>query len=465
MSIVARTPPRFHPLSGPLLLATLVWLVGAEGTARAKGIPEPDNVLLITLDTLRADHLGVYGRRPSITPTLDRLAAEGTVFLDATCSMPTTLPSHLTLFTGLAPEQHGVWLNGVVPRPELRSVFEELEAGGRRTAAVVAARVLEARYLAGLGFGEILDDGLGSERHQLPGEAIVERAETWLATVGEEERFALWLHFFDPHEPYDPEPAIAAPWVEDYDGPLGDSLGIDELLALNEPQRQDDLSAEDRQHVSDLYAAEVVELDRHLGRLLEVLEGRDLLERTLIVVVADHGQALGEQGHWGHGEWLLESIIKVPWIVRGPGVRVGRRVKTPVEAADLAPTLAQVFGFELPSDRRGRSLVPALAGRRIPDSGPRVVLRRRYPQEPRRFGITVLEGPLKWLYVRDSTGQHYRLGRRDGDGGLDGEDFFDPYDPAAREFHRRARDLDVPTQDPLLDAETLEMLRSLGYVQ
>ena len=77
----------------------------------------------------------------------------------------------------------------------------------------------------------------------------------------------------------------------------------------------------------------------------------------------------------------------------------------------------------------------------------------------------MLEGPLKWLYVRDTAGQHYRLGRRDGDGGLDGEDFFDPYDPAAREFHRRARDLDVPAQDPLLDAETLEMLRSLGYVQ
>ena len=441
-------------------LTTLACAVLGLGCA-SPDLP-PSHFLLITLDTLRADRLGAYGYPRPTSPHLDALAARSALFRDVTCSMPTTLPSHLTILTGLAPDQHGVMQNGVVPTGEMLSVFELLRERGLETAAVVSSGVLEERFLQGLGLGQILDDDLEKHSHQLPASTVTDRALAWLEARGGRP-FALWLHYFDTHEPYTPPASIARTFAGGYEGPLPDAIDGRLAATLNDPEQP--LSAADRRHVSDLYDAEVAYLDSELGRLFAFLEQRGLWDSTLVVIVGDHGQALGEQGHWGHGEWLLEPIIKVPLIVRRPAQEHGGMIETPVETLDVAPTVAELFGLRLPDHLRGRSLVPALSGGPLAPHRGRVVVRRRYDDAPGRRGLALLTGEEKWTFYRDPGGESYHLGRRGGDGGLDGESFYAPQSAAAGRFRELAGGLDDVAALPSDTSDaTRDMLRSLGYL-
>ena len=439
-------------------------LLACTGVLLACRAPEraPQRLLLITLDTLRADRLGIYGSQTGASPSLDAFAAESTVFRDVTCSMPTTLPSHLTIFTGLAPDQHRVMQNGVIPDAELISVFELLQDSGLETAAIVSSGVLAARFLQGLGLGEILDGGLEKNFHQLPAPTITDRALEWLAGRGDQP-YALWLHYFDTHEPYTPPADLAARFAGDYDGELPDAIEGPLLRSLNE--REEPLSDIDRIHVSNLYDAEVAYLDRELGRLFTTLEQMGALDGTLVVIVGDHGQALGEQSRWGHGEWLLEPIIRVPLIIRQPGQSSGRTILAPVETLDVAPTIAELFDLRLPEGLRGRSLVPALEGEELGAGAGRVVVRRLYADAPERRGVALLRGNQKWLYYRDLDQERFHLGLESGAGGLDGESFFDPDSAGARSFAQLARGIDDLKALPIdTSEETRDMLRSLGYL-
>ncbi len=437
---------------------------------------EPANLLLITLDTLRADHLGSYGYPRPTSPALDALAREATRFTDVTCSMPTTLPSHLTILTGLTPRQHGVRRNGELPGGELRSIFHLLrEKYGARTASVTAARVLDPKYLVGLGLDEIFfGDDAPAEVRQVPAPEVVRRGLRWLdeQLAGEKagsemERppFALWLHFFDTHEPYDPDPAVARRFTVGYSGSLGPELAVDFLVGLNEPANDRALSAADRRYVVDLYDAEIAEVDAALATLFTELRRRGLWDDLLLVVVADHGQAHGERGFWGHGERLLEPVIRVPLLIKEPGQRAGRVVESPVETLDLLPTLAELFAIERPTGLRGRSLVPALRGEALAPLPYRVVERRFYPNQPERQAVALHAGRWKLVAYREPEGSDYHLGRLAGAGGLDGEDFFTRDAAEARLLAEALADLrhQLPRHSPLAAGDE-EMLRSLGYV-
>jgi arylsulfatase A-like enzyme len=423
-------------------------------------------LLLITLDTLRADHIGCYGYQRPTTPELDRFAATATRFEDVTCSMPTTLPSHWTIFTGQPPGVHGVTRNGQVLESYPPSIFEVLGRGGARTAAIVSAGVVEARFVRGLGFSEVTFDRPNPGVFQVNAEVVTDRAVSWLERH-RAERFALWLHYYDPHEPYDPPGEIAARFSAGYSGDLPGTLTTDWLVALNEPGADAALSAADRQHVVDLYDAEIAFLDGQLGRVLAGVSELGLEGSTLVVIVADHGQAHGESSFWGHGERLLEPVIKVALLVHLPGQREGRVVSAAVETLDLMPSLLDWFALEPVAGLPGRSLAGAARGEAIAPAGRRLVTRRSYPEQPERAGLVVHRVRDKGTFYREPDGETYHIGRADGTGGLDGENFFVAGAEGSAWFSSEVER--YPAADragaAATSPEDLEMLRALGYVR
>jgi arylsulfatase A-like enzyme len=449
--------------------ALVVVVLAAAGLACAPSPPRtraPSNLLLITLDTLRADHLGCYGYPRPTSPVLDRFAATAARFEDVTCSVPTTLPSHLTIFTGLPPQRHGVTRNGQVRESYPPSIFDRLRAAGARTAAIVSAGVVEAHFVQLLGFEEVVFDRPDAKVFQVGAEVVSDNALRWLERH-RGGRFALWLHYYDPHEPYDPPGDVAARFTGGYDGELPDALSTDWLVGLNRPAADAALSAADRQHVIDLYDAEVAFLDAQVGRVLAALSELGLDGTTLVAIVADHGQAHGESSFWGHGERLLEPVIKVPLLVHLPGQREGRVVSAAVETLDLVPTLLECFGLEPIAGLPGRSLVGALRGEGIDPAGWRLVERRSYPEAPERAGLVVHRVTEKGTYYREPEGETFHIGRLGGNGGLDGQDFFEPDGEASAWLSARVEQYIAALAAVAAGTspEDLEMLHALGYVR
>ncbi len=271
--------------------------------------PSSLNVVVVTLDTLRADRLGCYGFKGVSTPHIDRLAGEGFVFERATATVPLTFPSHSSMFTGLLPPHHGVRDNGGFFLEDGRTTLtERLKAGDWTTGAFVGAWVLESRWGLAPGFDHYSDRfdlsqfkvlSLGTV--QKKGDEVMDVALAWLDSV-RDRRFFAWIHLYDPHTPSEaPEP-----WRGQYPG---------------QP-----------------YVGEVAYTDHVVGRLTEWLRQRGLMERTLVVLTADHGESLGEHGESTHAFFIYEATTRVPFIVRTPWERRGRSA-TAVSGADLMPTV------------------------------------------------------------------------------------------------------------------------------
>jgi arylsulfatase A-like enzyme/Flp pilus assembly protein TadD len=287
-------------------------LAGCRG-----GSARGHNVLFVTLDTVRADRIGAYGYAAAETPALDRLAREGTRFETAVAAVPLTLPSHATLLSGLLPLHHGLRNNGTGRLPDgIETLATRLSASGYRTAAFIGAFVLDRRFGLGRGF-ELYDDeierdpgkqaGLVAER---PGAEVVGRALAWLEKGGEKP-FFLWVHLYDAHAPYEPP----------------------------EPFRS--------RYTDRPYDGEIASLDAQIARLFAALDTARVSDRTLVVVVGDHGEALGDHGELTHGLLVYEPTLRVPLLLRAPGVLpAGKVVQTPVGLADVAPTVAGLL--ELP---------------------------------------------------------------------------------------------------------------------
>jgi len=292
-------------------------------------LPQPLGIVLVTLDTTRADRLSPYGFMDISLPHLERLAREGVVFDQATSVAPLTLPAHTTLLTGLLPPNHGVRDNADPPlAPSQTTLAEVLRARGFRTGAFVASTVLDPDRGLHQGFERYQGVGSGSrppDARQRRADRVVTDALRWLETIPES-RFFLWTHLYDPHRPYDPP----------------------------EPYRT--------QYAHSLYLGEIAFADSQIGRLLEALERRGLLHRTIVVVAGDHGESLGERGERDHGILIYENVLRVPLIVRVPGI-APFRIGEVVRLTDLMPTILDLLDVAgPPSD--GVSLVDLIGGRR-----------------------------------------------------------------------------------------------------
>jgi arylsulfatase A-like enzyme/Tfp pilus assembly protein PilF len=292
------------------------------------------SLLIITLDTTRADRIGAYGFPHVETPHLDRLAGEGVVFEQAESVAPLTLPSHSSIFTGKFPPAHGVRDNGGFYLDEEHLVLAEiLRDAGYRTGGFVGAFVLDSKWGIAQGFDTFFDDfdlrkssGRSLSEIERPASEVADAALAWLEE-GTRDRFFSWVHFYDPHSPYKPP----EPWASRY------------------PQRP--------------YAGEIAYVDSQVGRLLDWLDRNDRARDTVVMVVGDHGESLGEHGESGHGFFVYEGATRVPFIVRAPIDSIaGRRVQTPVRVVDVLPTALELLGVEdsVPSD--GTSLVSLLTG-------------------------------------------------------------------------------------------------------
>lgn len=300
----------------------------STGTAPAAPAGPPRNLLLITVDTLRADALGFAGNTEVSTPALDRLAEAGRVFTDTHAQNVVTLPSHTNILTGLYPYQHGVRNNGGFKLgPDVPTLATILHKAGFATAAVVGSFALDSRYGLGRGF-DLYDDEFGGAPEgqgehlftyaERPGSEVVARGTRWWNEHRGQRRF-LWLHLFDPHAPYQPP----APFAAEYS---------------KQP-----------------YLGEVAAVDSYLAPLLDAfLSGREA--PTLIVFTADHGEALGEHGELTHSFFAYEPTLKVPLVLWGPGVTPGRDDRV-AQHVDILPTALGALGVAAPSGLPGRSLL------------------------------------------------------------------------------------------------------------
>jgi len=352
--------------------AAVVWLANATlGPPNARRWPlgQP-NLLLITLDTTRGDHLSSAGYPRATTPNLDRLAAEGEQYLNAVTNAPFTLPSHASLFTGLHPREHGAqsdpagehhdWLANRFRAlgAEQVTLAEQLWALGYRTGAVVAGPMVSAEFGFAQGFDAYDQPGdpEGSPDHfgVRSGEEVTDRALAWLGA--DERPFFLFLNYFDAHWPYEPPPELASKWTR----PDAPRLTREEHARIWHEVLGDqrDLREAERSAMLDAYDAEILAMDRAIGRLLDALRARGDYTETLIAVVSDHGEAFGEHRLLDHGGSLYEDQLHGALIVKypqGPGQpRAGQRFEQRVDLLDLYATLLRELGLLSGSEHGGK---------------------------------------------------------------------------------------------------------------
>ncbi|MBN1939669.1 MAG: sulfatase-like hydrolase/transferase, partial [Candidatus Aminicenantes bacterium] len=322
--------PRLKTTSAGALLLVILG-VGSFIAAAPPAAGKP-NILLVTIDTLRPDRLSCYNSALVKTPVIDKLAARGALFEKSFAHTPLTLPSHANILTGLLPIHHGLSENSKMKlEARFYTLAESAKAAGYATGAFVGAFPLDSRFGLDQGF-DVYDDAFAaSSAERSPSERraseVAAAARAWLA--GQKGPWFCWVHFWDPHAPYAPP----APY---------DSL-----------------------YAKDPYSGESAYVDAELGRILEDLKARGMETDTLVVVTADHGEALGEHGESTHGYFAYNSTLHVPLIFTGPGVGTFR-VTESVGHADIFPTVCEIAGFEPPAGLAGRSLLPALKGKALP---------------------------------------------------------------------------------------------------
>lgn len=404
-------------------------IAGSEGdgagNAPAGQAAPVENVLLVTVDTLRADSLGFAGHPRAATPVLDRLAAQGVVFPRAHAHNVMTLPSHANILTGRYPFEHGVRDNaGFVLPDDVPTVATLLSAAGFRTAAFIGAFPLDVRYGLGRGF-DVYDDhypessrpGAVPERQ---GDEVVELAHAWWRGAAGERRF-LWVHLFDPHAPYAPPEPYASRFE------------------------------------SEPYLGEVAAVDAFLAPLLEPLLDGDDGGRTLVVFTSDHGEAFGDHGELTHGLFAYEATLRVPLVLWGAGLSAGRS-ELPARHVDLLPTVLEATGVEAPTGIPGRSLLPPVEAADEPVDSYFEALNANLTRgwAPLygviRDGRKLISLPLPELYDLEEDP-------------AEAENLVDRERPLARELSRRipAEALEPPSPSTV-DAAEAQALQSLGYL-
>lgn len=346
------------------------------------------NVILITLDTTRADHLSCYHKLPNLshmtgyakTPNLDALAARGALFEHDTSQIPLTIPSHACIMTGSYPEVNGVrGMGGFVLAKTHPTIALITHAAGYATAAFVGSGVLDRRFGFYHGFTTYNDNmGKGIVQGGLPGvfpevraSVVTDRAIAWLK-ANDNTRFFLWCHYYDAHAPYEPP----------------------------EPYHH--------VYAHDLYSGEIAYVDSQLGRLFNFLKEQGLQDRTLIVVTADHGESLGQHGELTHGVFLYDATLHVPLIIAGPGVPAGKVIAEQVRSIDIMPTILAFLHLSPGSQAQGVSLWPLMQKGRLVRSN-YSYLETLYPR--RYMGWSELRGirTNKWKFILAPHPELYNL--------------------------------------------------------
>ena len=393
-------------------------------------------VFLITIDTLRADHVHCYGYEGIRTPALDLLAEQGIRFAQAFTPSPITNSSHTSIMTGLLPSSHGVSDFGVPLAPQHPTLAELLSKGGYRSAAFIGAVILDSKNLApGLDRGFEFYDNFPEHtttksrwgRIERRGMEVEERAESWLNTHPDGTQF-VWLHFYDPHDPYEPPPPFSETYKE------------------------------------RLYDGEIAYADSALGRFLTYLKKQGWYEGAMIVVVGDHGEGLGEHHEDTHGIFLYDSTTHVPLIVKLPKEReAGRTIEGQVRTTDIMPTILSMVGLRAPVNLDGESLEPLFSGG---EATPRTVFGET--EYPLRFGWAPLRSIRAegYKFIEAPRPEFYELR---GDPG-ESRNQYEPWDGTVQKLRKALAVLSAKSpahkkaSPAAVSAGTVDELHALGYL-
>jgi arylsulfatase A-like enzyme/Flp pilus assembly protein TadD len=418
-----------------LLLAAAVLVVIFLSSPRKKVLKESGlNVLLVTLDTTRADRLGCYGYLKAETPNLDYLAANGVLFLNTYCPVPLTCPSHCSILTGTYPLFHQVRNNGTYTlSPELETLAEALKIKGLKTAAFVSSFTVDSRFGLDQGF-DVYDDQLAPDQtfkaltSERKADKVFDSFSRWMDrnTV---QPFFVWIHFFDPHLPYDPP----------------------------SPYRE--------QFPDDPYDGEIAYMDFYVGKILDKLRELGLLSNTLIILAGDHGEAFGEKQEKGHGIFIYEHTMRVPLIFYAESnLPQGEIIESRVRLIDIMPSILDMLDTSLPESIQGTSLLPFIEGKNKDDLSS--YIESYYPRE--NFGWSELLGLIdgEWKYIKAPHEELYNL-KQDPQ---EEKNLIQEERKIVQEKRDKLEDIIQSSVSPLvagkrkLSAEERNRLRSLGYI-
>ena len=445
----------------------------------------PINVVFISVDTLRADHLGCYGHLRDTSPNLDGLASQGVRFTNAFAQSSWTLPSHMSMFTSQYPHVHAVQNAGRSLRDSATTLAEVMAGAGYHTAAFVSWVYVAKKYGFGQGFNEFTEllppahlvDS--SSRWSTKAEEVTDVVARWLRR-GHDQPFFLFVHYFDPHINYQPPPPYDTMFDPGYTGSAKGTFQWLQRYIKGVHHQPNVIDPRDVEHVKALYDGEIRYTDTHLQRLFDAIDATVGLDQCLLILTSDHGEEFNEHGSMEGHQWTLyDEIIRVPLIFRLPGaVRAGAVVESPVELIDVPTTILDFLQVPRPPSFQGRTLRSLIQGDPL-DDGKGIVF-----AETRRFNMKQsLRGERFKLIHTDDTGVNRR-----GVPVVAGYELFDlQQDPleqnniydeslpiakllASRLSEQRRSMPGLPDQgrqgpEVQLSNDELERLRSLGYIQ
>jgi arylsulfatase A-like enzyme len=353
--------------------------------------PAYTRIVQVSIDTLRADHLGCYGYRRPTSPALDALAAQGVLFEDVTSPSPWTLPAHASLLTGLYPSRHGLKSHEVYLPSSVATLASLLAWQGFATAAVVNSHNLGPRFGLDRGFQEFLYVEEVADQRE-PSRRITDQARQWMQREPRGKLF-VFIHYYDVHSDYRSRDEFERMFVQPYAG-LADGTTA-QLMAYREGKAA--LGAGDAPHLIDLYDAGVRQMDEELSRLFTALP---VDEATLLVVTSDHGEEFFERGGVLHGRTQYQEVVRVPLILRGRGLPAGTRLGAPVSLVDLTPTLLAAAGAPVPDRLDGTDLSPLWSGGGEPPRGRVLFGEADHTNVELDITRAVRRGPHKLLFDR-----------------------------------------------------------------
>jgi choline-sulfatase len=471
--------PLYAASSAPALEHTRI-ATPPIGVPPAKG----PNVVFLMLDTVRADALSCYGGAEFPTPAIDRIAEDGVLFEQAVTPEPLTRPAVSSMFTGLYPRTHGVDTNTKALGPEFTTVAEAMRAAGYRTAAFTAASVLSAYYGTAQGFDYYSEPSepwwyprsdtalrslylsltsLGHWWVEIPADEVTRRAIRWLGRNGDRPFFA-FVHYFDAHAPYRP------PRVYDFAAKEGLAHIPAPYEDENERFSPDFVMPEHYLRREWLrYLGEIAFVDENVGRLLDYLDASGLSGNTIVVLVADHGESFAHHAYFSHGTRLYDEQVRVPFLVRGPGIAGPRRIAGQVRLIDVCPTILTLAGVPLPGPVQGADLSPRITG--SPEGSDLVAFCQTDLEDKRPLSGRASHGVRlpPWKYIETPDMGVVELYRLDADS--DESDNVAAGEPrvdaalagALADWMATTTETEVaPSQ---LAPEAREALRALGYLQ
>lgn len=444
------------------------------------------NILLITVDTLRADHLSIHGYKRIATPNMDRLASQGALFERAIAPSSWTLPSLVSIQTGNDPRVHGQIANDSVLDGGFVTVAEVLKEKGYLTAAFLTNTYVLAKKGLNQGFdvyhhAENNENapsllGLSLYRFLLPiraepqsAQEVTRRALRFLKRY-RDRSFYMWIHYIDPHVPYGAWYVKHHPeYDRDYQGSYGRVISIEQLMSLSVSRKIP--SDRDIRHWNACYDAEILYLDQSIGRLLDGLENLGLAENTIVVLTSDHGEEFWEHDYLCHGHTLYREVVHVPLIVRWPGqVTSGLRIPSTVSLLDIAPTLFDVSGIAAPDGYQGRSLMQALKGKAL-GMAPvhsHLDLEQRQKRSVHTDGEDLIQDRNAKTFELydpvDDFAQRVNLSERFPDTVMGLADRMDRWQQEADRLKETLPVRNTPGKIEV-DSQMAEQLRALGYIQ